>query len=137
MHSVEMIKDNLLKEVKSLKLGHKVNENSLVIPCINEWTFETNGDKLCVIGKVKFHGRFADGSGIKTTPIQNHRIFQNRLIVMTQKSIYELGQPSASQLRNESLGIQNLSSKLYSPVPDPWSVSDEETQHFTLLSSDS
>lgn len=132
MHSVQEVKDNLLQEVYSLELDKRDHEKSLVIPCIREWELHTSEESLYIIGKVKYHPRYRNGSGIKTSPILSYRKIQNRLTVMTKHSVYELGKPSDTQIENEALGLNTLDPTSYSPLPDPWDSSGEVDKESTI-----
>lgn len=133
--SIQAIKQELLQEAAYHKAKPQKYQEGMVVPYLSDWEIHMNEHKLYIIGTVKFHARYPDGSGIKTTAILSHLTVRNRLIVMTQNSIYELGHPSATQIQQEARGMNQLNPKYYKPVLNSWDVLDEADCEVTELTN--
>lgn len=134
-YSIQDIKQELLQEAAYHKARPQEYQKGMVVPYLNDWEIRMNEQKLYILGKVKFHPQYPDGSGIKTTAILSHLTVRGRLIIMTQNSIYELGQPSTTQIQQEARGMNQLNPKYYKPLLDPWEGLSEADCEVTELTN--
>ncbi|MEM9136010.1 MAG: hypothetical protein AAGB01_01490 [Cyanobacteria bacterium P01_F01_bin.42] len=133
INTAQSMPQEALRESVNRNAGSINTDKSQQLPLIEDWAVQTKKGKLYVIGKAKGHPRHSDGSQIKTTAIVSQSKLQDRTLVMTRNSTYELGRPSQAQAKKEKAGQASFKPKYYAMLPDPWGADSGPPSCFTEL----
>ena len=112
-NSVQSVRHDLLQEAAYRRARPRPYEGGMIIPFLSNWKIQMKNNRLFLVGNVKYHTRHPDGAVVKTTAVMSHLTIRNRLLVMTQNSIYELGQPAQPNTQLDKNGLHQLNPKYY------------------------